>query len=72
MIYTNFGRFKDPLKQDLALEFCRNQMEDFSILAEAHINHDQIHRIRNNWLSLIFFSPGESHKSIACSASSRC
>ena len=35
----NVGDFKDPLKQDLALEFCGNQNKCFSILTETHINH---------------------------------
>ena len=61
MIYANAGGFKDPLKQNLALEFCRNQNNDFSILTETHINHDQIHHVINNWSGPIFFSPGESH-----------
>ena len=61
MIYANIGGIRDPLKQDLALGFCRNQNKHFSILTETHINHDQIHHKRNNWLGLIFFSPGGSH-----------
>ena len=49
MIYLyNVGDFKDPLKQALALEFCRNQNKDFSIL-------------RSKWLGPIFFSPGDIH-----------
>ena len=36
-------------------------MNDVSILTETHINLDQIHHIRNNWLGAIFFSPGDSH-----------
>ena len=28
---------------------------------ETHINHDQIHNIRNSWLGPIFYSPGDSH-----------
>ena len=32
-----------------------------SISTETHINHDQIHHTRNNWLGPIFFSPGDSH-----------
>ena len=32
-----------------------------SISTETHINHDQIHHIKNNWLSPIFFSPGDSY-----------
>ena len=59
MIYDNFGG-RDPLKQNLALQFCRNRNKDVSILTETHINLDQIHHIRNNWLSTIFFSPGDS------------
>ena len=62
MMYDHVGSIRDPLKQDLALEFCRNQNKVISILTETHINHDQIHHIRNNWLGPIFFSPGDSHK----------
>ena len=50
---------RDPLKQDLALEFCKNQNKIISILTETHINHDRIHHIRNNWLGHNSFSPGE-------------
>ena len=49
MIYDHFGSIRDPLKQDVAHEFCRNQNKVInSILTETHINHDQIHHIRNN------------------------
>ena len=64
MIYDYVGGIRDPLKQDLALEFCREKNKDISILNETHINHDQIHyqiHIRNNWLGPTFFSPGDSH-----------
>ena len=61
MIYANVGGIRDPLKQDLALEFCRNQNKDISILTESHINQDQIHPIRSNWLGPIFFCPGDRH-----------
>ena len=71
MICDNFGGIRDPLKQNVALQFCRNRNKDVSILTETHINLDQIHHIRNNWLGAIFFSPGDSHKKrIACPASS--
>ena len=60
MIYDHVGGIRDPLKQDLALEFCRNQSKVISILTEIHINHYQIHHIRNNWLGTMFFSPGDS------------
>ena len=33
-----------------------------SILTETHINHDQIHHTRNNWLGSIFFFPGVIQK----------
>ena len=49
------------IKELLALEFCRNQNKVISILTETHINHDQIHHIRNNWLGSNFFSLGDSH-----------
>ena len=61
MIYDNVGDIRDPLKQDLALDLCRKNPKDISILTETHINHDQICHIRNNWLGSIFFSPGDSH-----------
>ena len=32
-----------------------------SILTETHINRDQIHHTRNNWLGPILFSPGDTH-----------
>ena len=50
-----------PLEQDRALELYRNQNKVISILTETHINHDQIHHIRNNSLGAIFFCPGDSH-----------
>ena len=46
------------------MSFAEKNSQDISILAETHINHDQIHHqicIRNNWLGPIFFSPGYSH-----------
>ena len=46
-----------PFKQ----EFCGEKNKDISILTKIHINHDQIHDKRNNWLSPIFFSPADSH-----------
>ena len=61
MIYDNLGGIRDPLKQNLALQFCRNRNKDVSILTETHIIFDQIHHIRNSWLGAIFFSPGDSH-----------
>ena len=61
MIYENFGGIRDPLKQNLTLQSCRKRNKDVSILSQTHINLDQIHHIRNNWLGAIFFSPGDSH-----------
>ena len=61
MIYDNFGGIRDLLKQNLALQFCRNLNKDVIILTETHINLDQIHHRRNNWLRVFFFSPGNSH-----------
>ena len=61
MIYDHAGGIRDALKQDLALEFCRNQEKVVSILTKTHINHDLIQHKRNNWLGPIFFSPGDSH-----------
>ena len=61
MIHVNFGSIRDPLKQNLTLQFSRNRIKDVSILTETHINIDQIHRIRNICLGAIFFSPRDSH-----------
>ena len=47
MMYDVVGATRDPLKQDLAPEFWGNQKV---ISIETHINHDQIHHTRNNWL----------------------
>ena len=49
---------RDPLKQEIALEFCRSQYKDICILAETHIAQEQISQIRNNCLGPIIFSPG--------------
>ena len=56
MIYAIVGCIRDLLKQDLVLSFCRKQNKDSSISTEAHINHDKIHQIINNWLDPIFLS----------------
>ena len=61
MIYANVGSIRDPLKQDLALDFYRKQNKYISILTETHIKHDQILHMRNNWSGPIFLSPGSSH-----------
>ena len=61
MIYANVGGIRDPLKQDLALEFCRKQNKYIIILTETHIRHDQILHIRNDWLRPVFLSPGSSN-----------
>ena len=45
MIRENVGGIKDPLKQDMALEFGRKKNKDISILTETHINHYQIHHL---------------------------
>ena len=41
----NVGEIRDPVNQDLALEFDRNQNKDVSILTETCINHGQIHHV---------------------------
>ena len=41
----NIGEIRDPVNQDLALEFDRNQNKDVSILTETCINHGQIHHV---------------------------
>ena len=60
-MYDHIRGIRDLLKQDLALEFSRNQNKVISILTEPHMNHDQIHNIGNNWLGSNFFSLGYSH-----------
>ena len=60
-MYDHIRGIRDLLKQDLALEFSRNQNKNISILTEPHINHDQIHNISNNWLASNFYSVGDSH-----------
>ena len=49
MIYATVGSIRDPLKQDLALDFYRKQNKYISILTETHTKHDQILHIRNKW-----------------------
>ena len=70
--HFKIDEFKDPLKQHAALAFCRDQIKDLSSLTETHINHDEMHYIRSNWLSFIpSFSPMEkSYKRIVSPASS--
>ena len=60
MLYANVRGIREPMKQELAREFCRSQNKDISILAETHINQDQLHQLRNNWLRPIFCSPGDT------------
>ena len=43
------------------LNFAENKTIYLSILTETYIKHDHILHIRNNWLGLIFLSPGSSH-----------
>ena len=62
MIYANVGSIRDPLNQDLALDFYRKQNKYISILTETRIKHDQILHIRNRWLGPTFHSPGSSHE----------
>ena len=47
--------------QNLALEFCRKQNKDISVLTEINVNHNQIYHTKNNCSSPIFFSPRDSH-----------
>ena len=55
MPYANVGGIRDPVKQEITLEFWRNENKDICILSKTHINHEQIHQIKNNWLGPIFF-----------------
>ena len=54
MIYDHVGGIRDPLKQDLAPEFCRNQEKVISILTETHTNLDPIQHKRNSCLGPSF------------------
>ena len=56
MLYVNVGGIRDPVKQEIKLEFCRNQNKDICISSETHMNHEHIHQITNNWLGPIFFT----------------
>ena len=58
MLYANVGGIRNPVKQEITLEFCKDQNKNICILAETHINHEQIHQIRNNWSGPILISPG--------------
>ena len=69
MIYNQIGGIIDPFKQDVALDFCKNQNKVISISTETQINYDQIHYIRNNWLGSNFFFEIVTHEN-ACPASS--
>ena len=60
MIYANFGSIRDTLKQNLALQFYRNQNKGVSILTETHINLYQI-PYKEKLVDPIFSSPGDSH-----------
>ena len=60
MLYASVGGIRDPVKQDITLEFCKSENKDICILAESHISHEEIHQIRNNWLGPFFFSPGDT------------
>ena len=55
------AKLRNFFSLNLALQFCRNRKKDVSILTETHVNLDQMHHIRNNWLDAIVFSPGDSH-----------
>ena len=54
MIHVNVVHIKDPSKQDLSLEFCKNKNKSISILTESHINLDQIQHIKRHWLAPSF------------------
>ena len=60
MLYASVGGIRDPMKQEITLEYCRNQNKDICILSETHINHEQFLQIRNNWLRPFFFSLGDT------------
>ena len=69
-MYDHIRGIRDLLKQDLVLEFSRNQNKVISILIEPHINHDQIHNINYNWLGSNFFLLKIVTQKDACPASS--
>ena len=50
-----------PLSRTWHLSFAEKRNKDIDFLIETHINHDQTHHIRKNWLGPIFFCPKDSH-----------
>ena len=59
MLYANVGGIRNPVKQETVIEFCKSQNKDICILTETHIDNEQIHQIKNNWLGPVFISPGD-------------
>ena len=60
MLYANVSGIRDPVKQEIALGFCKSQNKDICISAETHIDHEQINQIKNNWLGPILISPRDT------------
>ena len=60
MLYANVGGIRDSVKQEIATEFCKSQNKDICILAKTHIDNDQSHQIKNNWLGPVLISPGDT------------
>ena len=50
-----------PWKRIWNFNFAETETKTLVFLTETHINLDQIHHIINNWLGVIFFSPGDNH-----------
>ena len=61
MIYDRVGAIRDHHEAGSGTWILPKPKKVISILTETHINHDQIHHTRNNWLGPIFFSPGDTH-----------
>ena len=59
MIFANVGDFKDFLKQDLALQCCRNQNKYFNILTELIST-----KIKNTTKEIICWAPTFSFQEI--------
>ena len=52
---------KIPPSRILHLNFAETKTQTSVFLSETHINHDQIHHVRNTWFEPILFSPEDSH-----------
>ena len=62
MIYDRVGTIRDSPEAGSGTWILAKPKKVIRILTETHINHDQIHHRRNNWLGSNFFFLGDSYK----------